>query len=116
MSRNKSKNLTGAKSIFVANVKGGVGKSTLSIMLARSLAERIPAQNITVIDTIFKEQRLNFYLQATLKLTLNFFQSPLHLKIQISPLFNNLLSKMNSDQDMLLLLTHQRVVLRGYGT
>ena len=40
-----------AKSIFVANVKGGVGKSTLSIMLARALAEKIPPKNITVIDT-----------------------------------------------------------------
>ena len=39
-----------AKSIFVANVKGGVGKSTLSIMLARALSEKIPPQNITVIE------------------------------------------------------------------
>ena len=40
MSKIKTKPLNDAKSIFVANVKGGVGKSTLSIMLARELAER----------------------------------------------------------------------------
>ena len=34
-----------AKSIFVANVKGGVGKSTLSIMLARSLSERYTSKH-----------------------------------------------------------------------
>ena len=47
-----------AKAIFVANVKGGVGKSTLSIMLARTLADRIPTQNITVIDTDKGEETL----------------------------------------------------------
>ena len=49
-----------AKSIFIANVKGGVGKSTLSIMLARALAEKIPPQNITVIDTDLQRTATEF--------------------------------------------------------
>ena len=72
MSRNKSKNLTGAKSIFVANVKGGVGKSTLSIMLARSLAERIPAQNITVIDTDLQRTATEFLSKSNPEINVEF--------------------------------------------
>ena len=49
-----------AKSIFVANVKGGVGKSTLSIMLARALETKIPSQNITVIDTDLQRTTTEF--------------------------------------------------------
>ena len=60
MSKIKTKSLNDAKSIFVANVKGGVGKSTLSIMLARELAERIPPQNITVIDTDLQRTATEF--------------------------------------------------------
>ena len=56
----KDKEPKSAKSIFVANVKGGVGKSTLSIMLARVLAEKIPPQNITVIDTDLQRTATEF--------------------------------------------------------
>jgi len=51
-----------AKSIFIANVKGGVGKSTLSIMLARALASNLPPQNITVIDTDLQRTTTEFLL------------------------------------------------------
>ena len=53
-----------AKSIFVANVKGGVGKSTISIMLARALAEKIPPQNITVIDTDLQRTATEFLINS----------------------------------------------------
>ena len=84
-------------------------------MLARSLAEKIPPQNITVIDTDLQRTATEFYQKATLKLTLNLFQLHLHLNIQIYLLFNNLLNKMNFDQDMLQLLIHLQVVHRDYG-
>ena len=83
----KVKNLNGAKSIFVANVKGGVGKSTLSIMLARALAEKIPSQNITVIDTDLQRTATEFLSKSNPEINVEF--------LPITPAFentNNLLS------------------------
>ena len=60
-------NKESAKSIFIANVKGGVGKSTLSIMLARALASNLP-QNITVIDTDLQRTTTEFLSASNQKL------------------------------------------------
>lgn len=81
MSQNKSKTLNDAKSIFVANVKGGVGKSTLAIMLARSLASKIPPQNITVIDTDLQRTTTEFLTVSNPEINVEF--------LPITPAFEN---------------------------
>jgi cellulose biosynthesis protein BcsQ len=81
MSKTKTKPLNDAKSIFVANVKGGVGKSTLSIMLARELAERIPPQNITVIDTDLQRTATEFLTNSNPEINVEF--------LPITPAFEN---------------------------
>ena len=81
MSKIKTKPLNDAKSIFVANVKGGVGKSTLSIMLARELAERIPPQNITVIDTDLQRTATEFLTNSNPEINVEF--------LPITPAFEN---------------------------
>ena len=78
MAMNKIK---GAKSIFVANVKGGVGKSTLSIMLARTLSEKIPAKNITVIDTDLQRTATEFLTNSNPEINIEF--------LPITPAFEN---------------------------
>ena len=78
MASNKIKD---AKSIFVANVKGGVGKSTLSIMLARALAEKIPPQNITVIDTDLQRTATEFLTNSNPEINVEF--------LPITPAFEN---------------------------
>jgi chromosome partitioning protein len=70
-----------AKAIFVANVKGGVGKSTLSIMLARTLADRIPPQNITVIDTDLQRTATEFLTNSNPEINVEF--------LPITPAFEN---------------------------
>ena len=40
-----------AKAIFVGNIKGGVGKSTLSVYLTEYLRRRFKRQSVTLIDT-----------------------------------------------------------------
>ena len=70
-----------AKSIFVANVKGGVGKSTLSIMLARSLAKLMPPQNITVIDTDLQRTATEFLTVSNPEINVEF--------LPITPAFEN---------------------------
>jgi len=81
MSQNKSKALNDAKSIFVANVKGGVGKSTLAIMLARSLTSKIPPQNITVIDTDLQRTTTEFLTVSNPEINVEF--------LPITPAFEN---------------------------
>ena len=81
MSKIKTKPLNDAKSIFVANVKGGVGKSTLSIMLARELAERMPPQNITVIDTDLQRTATEFLTNSNPEINVEF--------LPITPAFEN---------------------------
>jgi chromosome partitioning protein len=81
MPQNKSKALNDAKSIFVANVKGGVGKSTLAIMLARSLASKIPPQNITVIDTDLQRTTTEFLTVSNPEINVEF--------LPITPAFEN---------------------------
>jgi len=81
MSQNKSKALNDAKSIFVANVKGGVGKSTVAIMLARSLASKIPPQNITVIDTDLQRTTTEFLTVSNPEINVEF--------LPITPAFEN---------------------------
>jgi len=70
-----------AKSIFVANVKGGVGKSTLTIMLARALASSIPSQNITVIDTDLQRTTTEFLTISNPEINIEF--------LPITPAFEN---------------------------
>ncbi len=70
-----------AKSIFVANVKGGVGKSTLSIMLARALETKIPSQNITVIDTDLQRTTTEFLSSSNPEINIEF--------LPITPAFEN---------------------------
>ena len=70
-----------AKSIFIANVKGGVGKSTLTIMLARSLAEKMPPQNITVIDTDLQRTTTEFLTISNPEINVEF--------LPITPAFEN---------------------------
>ena len=77
-----------AKSIFIANVKGGVGKSTLSIMLARALASNLPPQNITVIDTDLQRTTTEFLSASNPELILSLFRLLQLLKTQTS-LFSN---------------------------
>jgi cellulose biosynthesis protein BcsQ len=81
MSKIKTKPLNDAKSIFVANVKGGVGKSTLAIMLARSLASKIPSQNITVIDTDLQRTTTEFLTVSNPEINVEF--------LPITPAFEN---------------------------
>lgn len=82
MSNTKStKHANDAKAIFVANVKGGVGKSTLSIMLARALADRIPPQNITVIDTDLQRTATEFLTNSNPEINVEF--------LPITPAFEN---------------------------
>ena len=69
------------KSIFVANVKGGVGKSTLTIMLARALATSIPPQNITVIDTDLQRTTTEFLTISNPEINIEF--------LPITPAFEN---------------------------
>ena len=69
------------KSIFIANVKGGVGKSTLSIMLARALADIIPPQNITVIDTDLQRTATEFLTNSNPEINVEF--------LPITPAFEN---------------------------
>ena len=67
-----------AKSIFIANVKGGVGK-VLKYNVTRALASNLPPQNITVIDGITKNN--NRILSSRIpKLISSLFQLPLLLK------------------------------------
>ena len=73
-------NKNSAKSIFIANVKGGVGKSTLSIMLARAMASNLPPQNITVIDIDLQRTTTEFLSASNLKLILSLCQLLLLLK------------------------------------
>ena len=70
-----------AKSIFVANVKGGVGKSTLTIMLARALASSMPPQNITVIDTDLQRTTTEFLTISNPEINIEF--------LPITPAFEN---------------------------
>ena len=70
-----------AKSIFVANVKGGVGKSTLTIMLARALASTMPSQNITVIDTDLQRTTTEFLTISNPEINIEF--------LPITPAFEN---------------------------
>ena len=82
MSNVKKDNIkNNAKSIFVANVKGGVGKSTLSIMLARTLADFIPPQNITVIDTDLQRTATEFLTNSNPGINVEF--------LPITPAFEN---------------------------
>lgn len=70
-----------AKSIFVANVKGGVGKSTLTIMLARALSLVMPPQNITVIDTDLQRTTTEFLTLSNPEINIEF--------LPITPAFEN---------------------------
>ena len=70
-----------AKSIFVANVKGGVGKSTLTIMLARALSLVMPPQKITVIDTDLQRTTTEFLTLSNPEINIEF--------LPITPAFEN---------------------------
>ena len=40
-----------AKAVFVGNIKGGVGKSTLTVYLTEYLRQRFKRQGVLLIDT-----------------------------------------------------------------
>lgn len=81
MSGINTKTVNEAKSIFIANVKGGVGKSTLSIMLARNLAKKMPPQKITVIDTDMQRTATEFLSNSNPEINIEF--------LPITPAFEN---------------------------
>ena len=58
-----------------------MGKSTLSIMLARELATRIPPQNITVIDTDLQRTATEFLTNSNPEINLEF--------LPVTPAFEN---------------------------
>ncbi len=72
MSYSKDYIKNGAKSIFVANVKGGVGKSTLTIMLARALTSKMAPEKITVIDTDLQRTTTEFLTASNPEINIEF--------------------------------------------
>ena len=63
----------GKKNIWaIGGGKGGVGKSTLSIMLARALSTKMPAEKITVIDTDLQRTTTEFLSASNPEINIEF--------------------------------------------
>jgi len=62
-------------------LKEEVGKSTLTIMLARALASTMPSQNITVIDTDLQRTTTEFLTISNPEINIEF--------LPITPAFEN---------------------------